>query len=146
MTTHDPTRPAPNPSDSILMALARAAMTSSDSLDRASWPRLDLEDPAQRRFGDYELLQEIGRGGMGVVYRARQISLERLVAIKFIATGMADTVSVARFLGEARAAARLLHPNIVPVHEVGSIEGVHYFSMPLIEGRTLAETLNAGPM
>lgn len=143
MTTHDPTRPSPNPSDSILMSLARAALEPGMSLDEASWPKLNLGDPAQREFGDYELLEEIGRGGMGVVYRARQRSLDRDVAIKFISAGLADSVNVARFLSEARAAARLMHPNIVPVHEVGSIDGVHYFSMPMVRGRTLADRLDA---
>jgi len=83
---------------------------------------------------------------MGVVYHARQCSLEREVAIKFIADWFADPDGVARFLAEARAAARLLHPNIVPVHEVGSVEGLHYFSMPLIRGSSLATQLLAGPM
>lgn len=146
MTTPDPTRIAPNPSDSVLMTLARAAMAPDATFSESTWPRLDLNDPRQREFGDYELLEEIGRGGMGVVYRARQRSLDRDVAIKFIAAGIADSFNVARFLGEARAAARLLHPNIVPVHEVGSIDGVHYFSMPLVKGRTLADVLDAGTM
>lgn len=146
MTTTDPTRIAPNPSDSMLMTLARAAMAPEATLSETTWPRLDLNDTRQREFGDYELLEEIGRGGMGVVYRARQRSLDRDVAIKFIAAGIADSFNVARFLGEARAAARLLHPNIVPVHEVGSIDGVHYFSMPLIKGRTLASLLDDGTL
>ncbi len=139
-----PTRPPTHPSDSILMTLARAAMAPGVGAGDLSWPTLDLDDPAQRAFGDYELLEEIGRGGMGVVYRARQLSLDRDVAIKFIAAGIADSFNVARFLGEARAAARLMHPNIVPVHEVGSIDGVHYFSMPLVKGRTLADALESG--
>ena len=143
MTTNEPTRPAANPSDSILMSLARAALESGASFEEGTWPRLNLNDPAQREFGDYELLEEIGRGGMGVVYRARQRSLDRDVAIKFISAGLADSVNVARFLSEARAAARLMHPNIVPVHEVGSIDGVHYFSMPMVKGRTLADLLGA---
>lgn len=139
------TRVAADPSDSILIGLARAALADSGDAG-ISWPALDLSDPQQREFGDYELLEEIGRGGMGVVYRARQRSLDRDVAIKFIAAGFADSVSVARFLGEARSAARLLHPNIVPVHEVGSIDHVHYFSMPLIKGMTLASLLDKGPL
>lgn len=142
----DPTRIAPNPSDSILMTLARAAMASDVSAADVTWPSLDLTDSKQREFGDYELLEEIGRGGMGVVYRARQHSLDRDVAIKFIASGIADSFNVARFLGEARAAARLMHPNIVPVHEVGSIDGVYYFSMPLVKGHTLGSMLDDHPM
>ncbi len=142
----DPTRSTASPSDSILMTLARAAMATGADAAEVTWPSLDLNDPRQREFGDYELLEEIGRGGMGVVYRARQRSLDRDVAIKFIAAALADSFNVARFFGEARAAARLMHPNIVPVHEVGSIDGVHYFSMPLIKGRTLAQLLDAAPM
>jgi len=134
-----------NPSDSMLISLARAALASGDRGDY-SWPALDLSDPLQRAFGDYELLEEIGRGGMGVVYRARQHSLDRDVAIKFITAGFADSINVACFLDEARAAARLMHPNIVAVHEVGSIDQVHYFSMPLVKGVTLAALLEQAPM
>jgi serine/threonine protein kinase len=129
-----------NPADSMLLSLARV-MAGSGVKDHGGWPTLDLTDPRQREFGDYELLEELGRGGMGVVYRARQRSLDRDVAIKFIAEWFADTSRVVRFLAEARVAARLIHPNIVPVHEVGSVEGMHYFSMPLIEGRSLAKLL-----
>jgi hypothetical protein len=135
-----------NPSDSILVHLARAALAPGASTGSMAWPKLDLDDAKQREFGDYELLEELGRGGMGVVYRARQNSLDREVAIKFIADWFADSTNVTRFLAEARAAARLLHPNIVPVHEVGSVEGLHYFSMPLIQGRSLAAVLDDGPM
>lgn len=141
MSTIEPTRIAANPADSVLLTLARV-IVGKGTASGASWPRLDLADPKQREFGDYELIEEIGRGGMGVVYRARQRSLERFVAIKFIADFTTDPAHVARFLGEARAAARLMHPNIVPVHEVGSVEGLHYFSMPLVEGRSLAQLLD----
>ncbi len=146
MTSNNDTRPLRAPSDSYLIGLARAALTGAGGDAAPSWPRLDLDDPEQREFGDYELLQELGRGGMGVVYRARQRSLDRDVAIKFIATGLADELAVARFLDEARAAARLMHPNIVPVHEVGSVGGVHYFSMPLVRGQSLAGRLELGPL
>lgn len=144
--TPDPTfRTHPDPADSVLLSLTRA-VAGEHATAGASWPRLDLSDPKQRAFGDYELLEEIGRGGMGVVYRARQASLDREVAIKFVADWFSDPAGIARFLAEARAAARLLHPNIVPVHEVGSVQGMHYFSMPLIQGRSLADVLDAGPM
>src|SRR4029079_9039807 len=115
---------AANPADSALLSLARVIAGGAGVSGPTAWPQLDLNDPQQREFGDYELLSEIGRGGMGVVYRARQRSLERNVAIKFIAEWFADAARVGRFLAEARAAARLIHPNIVPVHEVGSVEGL----------------------
>ena len=93
--------------------------------------------PAER-LGHYELLDELGRGGMGVVFRARDLRLNRIVALKLILTGrLASDIEVKRFRTEAEAAAQLEHPNIVPIYEVGDAEGRHFFVMKFMEGGTL---------
>lgn len=125
---------------------ARTTGRSARTLHLAFLPiealELDLSDPAQREFGDYELLEQIGQGGMGVVYRARQRTLEREVALKLLAAGpWASEEFVAGFRREARNAASLQHPNIVAIHEMGEQDGLIYYAMQLVRGRSLAQRL-----
>lgn len=119
-----------------------------DLLHRA-WPAASHPDPVAdfdppHALGDFRIIREVGRGGMGVVYEAEQLSLGRRVALKVLPfTAMLDEKAITRFKNEARAAATLEHPHIVPVFAVGNERGVYYYAMAYIEGRTLAEMVAA---
>ncbi len=112
-------------------------------------PRVTLPAKKEKskgaRFGQYEILELIGQGGMGLVYKARQLDLNRIVAIKMLKEGEgASPEQVERFKREAQSAAKLQHPNIIGIHEVGVESGYHYFTMDYVEGDTLQDCFNRG--
>ncbi len=120
--------------------------TETSTLPAAMPSTLSALAPGQP-FAGYQLLERIGEGGMGIVYKARQPSLNRIIALKLLRSGAwAGETEIKRFHREAQSAARLAHPNLVAIHEVGEENGQHFFSMEFVEGSSLAQVIHRTPL
>ncbi len=144
-----PAPPAPEkaraPDSTTDMTPGASSPDSAAAADGRSERNAPSRRPNIRDFGRYEILEEISRGAMGIVYRAREPKLGRVVALKVLLAGEhASEEQVGRFIREARAVARLRHPNIVPVHDVGEFDGLHYFTMDYIDGEPLSYLIARG--
>lgn len=140
------TQSAPRPEDPTITQ----DVTLADERLKTRTPRSTrstLVNHPPKEFGDYEVLQEINRGGMGVVYKARHKQLGRVVALKLILSGeLASDEEVQRFLSEAEAAATLTHPGIVPIFELGTVQGLVFYTMAYVDGPNLADVISQGAM
>lgn len=137
----------PEPDDRVTLASAAKATDASLHETFASAPsEQDTVERDRQKFGNYEIIDEIARGGMGVVYRARQINADRIVALKLIRGSDPDPKELQRFQAEAKAAAKLDHPNIVPIYDVGTMAGEPFFAMKFVEGESLSQRLDGKPL
>src|SRR5438132_4055248 len=159
MATQPPNHDAPEPprpeqvAETLAFTQGDSKGTKSESIDATPHATVDDSARALRKrpsligqtFDDLEILEEIGRGGMGVVYKARQKSLDRLVAVKLLLAELAhDETRLARFHAEARASAALEHRNIIQVYQVGECPFGHYFAMEYIDGQSLESLIQKG--
>ena len=128
--------------DTVSLDDEHATVSTADG-EKPGPKLVSVPSDENRIFGNYELLDEIARGGMGVVYRARQINLNRIVALKMILSGqVANDEEIQRFYSEAEAAAKLDHPRIVPIYEIGEHQGQHFFTMAFVDGFSLQEKID----
>ncbi len=147
LSSPEPGAPQGTANRSAVPGRLQASRTSAEGPPRESGCGGLAEGALPRRLGAYELVELIGRGGMGVVYKARQVSLDRYVAVKVLSlSAQVDKETLHRFRTEAVTAGSLQHPNIVAVHEVGLAEGQHYLVMDYVPGRTLTDLARDGPL
>jgi serine/threonine-protein kinase len=151
LTVEEMLRHADDETDSFLPSpVAHAADQLRSPASPQTEPPAGVEPPLgmlRQAIAGYELLEELGRGGMGVIFKARQVSLGRLVALKMVLAGdFQSPERRGRFLAEAAAVARLQHPNVVQIYDCGTYEDRPYFSMELCQGGSLAQRLRSGPL